>query len=56
MRSRPEIAKKIGNTLVKRATREGSITGAQVLEAYNNAIQTSDIPRIELNNMAPGRQ
>lgn len=55
MRSRPEIARQIGKTLTSRATKEGSITGAQVLEAYNNAIQTSDIPRIELNNMAPGR-
>lgn len=44
MRSRPEIAKKIGDTLIKRATREGSITGAQVLEAYNNAIRTSNNP------------
>lgn len=41
MRSRPEIAKKIGKALTDRATREGSITGAQVLEAYNNAIQTA---------------
>lgn len=55
MRSRPEIAQRIGKALTDRATREGSITGAQVMEAYNNAIQTSDIPRIDLRNMAPNR-
>lgn len=39
MRSRPEIARKIGERLTKQATREGSITGANVLEAYNQAIR-----------------
>lgn len=48
MRSRPEIAQKIGKTLTERATREGSITGAQVLEEYNRSIA----PRIELTGMA----
>ena len=48
MRSRPEIAQKIGKQLTERATREGSITGAQVLEEYNRSIA----PRIELNGMA----
>lgn len=48
MRNRPEIAQKIGKTLTERATREGSITGAQVLEEYNRSIA----PRIELNGMA----
>lgn len=48
MRSRPEIAKQIGKKLTERATREGSITGAQVLEEYNRSIA----PRIELNGMA----
>lgn len=48
MRSRPEIAQKIGKTLTERATKEGSITGAQVLEEYNRSIT----PRIELNGMA----
>jgi hypothetical protein len=48
MRNRPEIAKKIGKTLTERATKEGSITGAQVLEEYNRSIT----PRIELNGMA----
>jgi hypothetical protein len=48
MRSRPEVAKQIGKKLTDRATREGSITGAQVLEEYNRSIT----PRIELNGMA----
>jgi len=48
MRNRPEIAKQIGKKLTDRATREGSITGAQVLEEYNRSIT----PRIELNGMA----
>jgi hypothetical protein len=34
MRSRPEIAKKIGEQLSKNAT-AGSITAAQVIEEYN---------------------
>ena len=38
MRSRPEIARQIGKKLTDRATREGSITGAQVLEEYNRSI------------------
>lgn len=40
MRSRPELAKKLGDVLVKRATKEGSITGAQVLEEYNRMTRT----------------
>lgn len=40
MRSRPDIARKIGDLLTKRATSEGSITGAQVLEEYNRATRT----------------
>jgi hypothetical protein len=48
MRNRPEIAKKIGKTLTDRATKEGSITGAQVLEEYNRSLT----PRIELTGMA----
>lgn len=39
MRSRPEVARKVGATLTKRATSEGSITGAQVLEEYNRAMR-----------------
>lgn len=48
MRSRPEVAKQIGKKLTERASREGSITGAQVLEEYNRSLT----PRIELNGMA----
>lgn len=52
MRSRPEVARKLGEVLVKRAPREGSITGAQVLEEYNRAT----MPRIEMSGMAqPGQ-
>lgn len=39
MRNRPEIARKVGERLTRQATREGSITGANVLEAYNQAIR-----------------
>jgi hypothetical protein len=42
MRKRPEIAKKIGDTLTKRAAREGSITGAMVVEEYNRASKTEE--------------
>jgi hypothetical protein len=35
LRSRPDAAKKIGQMLTSRATKEGSITGAQVLQEYN---------------------
>lgn len=53
MRSRPEVARKLGEVLVKRAPREGSITGAQVLEEYNRMTKTQDeVPRIELRGMA----
>jgi len=53
MRSRPEVARQLGDVLVKRASKEGSITGAQVLQEYNRMTQTQDeIPRIELRGMA----
>lgn len=53
MRSRPEIARKLGDVLVKRASKEGSITGTQVLEEYNRMSKTQDeVPRIELRGMA----
>ena len=35
LRSRPEVARKIGASLTARATKEGSISGAQVLQEYN---------------------
>lgn len=49
MRSRPDIARQIGKTLTEKATKQGSITGSQVLEEYNRATA----PRIDLTNMAP---
>lgn len=48
MRDRPEIARQIGKKLTERASREGSITGAQVLEEYNRSLT----PRIEMTGMA----
>jgi hypothetical protein len=42
MRSRPEIAKKIGDTLTKRANREGAITGAMVVQEYQRATRTAE--------------
>jgi hypothetical protein len=42
MRKRPDIARRIGDTLTDRAKREGSITGAMVVEEYNRATRTSD--------------
>lgn len=42
MRSRPDIVRKIGDTLTKRATKEGSITGAQVMEEYKRQTQAQE--------------
>jgi DnaJ-domain-containing protein 1 len=39
MRSRPDVARRIGDELTKRSVREGSITAVNVLEAYNKATQ-----------------
>lgn len=39
MRSRPEVARKVGDVLTKRASKEGSISGANVLEEYNRAVR-----------------
>lgn len=39
MRSRPEVARKVGDALTKRASKEGSISGANVLEEYNRAVR-----------------
>jgi hypothetical protein len=39
MRSRPDVARRIGDELTKRSAREGSITAVNVLEAYNKATQ-----------------
>lgn len=40
LRQRPEIARQIGRTLEKRASKEGSITAAQVLQEYQKASRT----------------
>jgi hypothetical protein len=42
MRSRPDIAKKIGAKLTERATKEGSITGAQILDEYNRMTKAEE--------------
>lgn len=42
MRSRPDIAKQIGQKLTERATKEGSITGAQILDEYNRMTQAQE--------------
>ena len=41
MRSRPEIARRIGATLSARAAKEGSIGGAEIMEEYNRATRTN---------------
>jgi hypothetical protein len=40
MRSRPEIARQIGRKLSERATKEGSIGGAEIMEEYNRVTRT----------------
>lgn len=42
LRSRPEVARKIGEALTARATKEGSISGAQVLQEYNRQTKGMD--------------
>lgn len=42
LRSRPEVARKIGEALTARATKEGSISGAQVLQEYNRQTKGLD--------------
>lgn len=49
LRNRPELVKKLGEVLEKRATKEGSITSAQVLQEYNRMTRSEEeIPRIEV--------
>lgn len=49
LRNRPEMVKKLGEVLEKRATKEGSITSAQVLQEYNRMTRSEEeIPRIEV--------
>lgn len=40
MTQRPEIARQIGAKLTERASKEGSITGAEIIEEYNRATRT----------------
>lgn len=42
MRSRPEAARKVGEILTKRATKEGSISAAQVMEEYKRQTQAQE--------------
>jgi hypothetical protein len=42
MRSRPEIAREVGKIVEQRATKEGSITGAAIIRAYNEATKTAE--------------
>ena len=42
MRTRPELAKKIGEVLTARAGKEGSITGTQILKEYNRLTKTEE--------------
>jgi hypothetical protein len=42
LRNRPDVARRIGAILTSRASKEGSITGAQVLEEYNRSTKTKE--------------
>lgn len=42
LRSRPEIARKVGQQLTSRANKEGSITSAQVLDEYNRMVRQEE--------------
>ena len=42
MRSRPDVVRKIGDVLTKRATKEGSISAAQVMEEYKRQTQAQE--------------
>jgi len=54
LRSRPDAAKKIGELLTSRATKEGSITGAQVIQEYNRQTEPAPV-KIDLTGMAGNR-
>ena len=46
---RPEIARKIGDILIKRAPKEGSITGAEVVAEYQKMVSRGDeIPTVNV--------
>jgi hypothetical protein len=42
LRSRPDAVREVGKILEKRASKEGSITGAQVLAEYNRLTRTEE--------------
>jgi hypothetical protein len=42
MRERPEVARRIGEQLTKRATKEGSISAAQVMEEYKRQTRAQE--------------
>jgi hypothetical protein len=42
MRTRPELAKQIGEVLTARAGKEGSITGTQIIKEYNRLTKTEE--------------
>jgi hypothetical protein len=42
MRERPEVVRKVGDVLTKRATKEGSISAAQVMEEYKRQTRAQE--------------
>jgi hypothetical protein len=42
MRSRPEVARQVGDVLTRRSTKEGSISAAQVMEEYKRQTQAQE--------------
>ena len=42
MRERPDVVRKIGDVLTKRATKEGSITAAQIMEEYKRQTKAEE--------------
>jgi hypothetical protein len=42
MRSRPDVVRQVGEALTKRATKEGSISAAQVMEEYKRQTQAQE--------------
>ncbi len=42
MRERPEVVRKIGDILTKKATKEGSITAAQIMEEYKRQTRAEE--------------
>lgn len=42
MRERPDVVRKVGDVLTKRATKEGSITAAQIMEEYKRQTKAEE--------------